>query len=193
MSDGKPDGKPWMQYAITTAIGIGWNVFDRWAQLQPVFDAWVPWVSPFVYAAVGAALGYMTCKALDRKLIAAKDEEASRAVEEATRPLQEQIDRLLNRENFALMRLRGLSLKELGIIKRFMANDGEVHLKLNDASVRKLSDAGAIRINNDTYCPPDLFPFTLDDSLRSLLTEFPDTLDRAMAEAESMKSRYGSA
>ena len=122
--------------------------------------------------------------------LAAKDAEIAEAVENATEPLQEQIDRILNRENFALMRLRGLSLKELGIVKKFMTQNGEVYLKADDASVRKLADSGMIRINADTYCPPDRYPFTLDDSLRSLLVEFPDTLDEAIAEAESVKSRY---
>ena len=122
--------------------------------------------------------------------ITRRDAAIAKAVEDATRPLQERIDRIMNRENFALMRLRGLSLKELGIIKKFMTHSGEVMLKVDDASVRKLADAGAIRINSDTYSPPDLFPFTLDDSLRSLLIEFPGTLDKAIEEAEAVKSRY---
>lgn len=145
------------------------------------------------FALFGALVGLMIRHRVAIGQLKAKDDEIAKAVDDATKPLQEQIDRLMNRENFALMRLRGLSLKELGIVKRFMTQSGEVHLKVDDASVRKLTDSGMIRINTDTYCPPDLFPFTLDDSLRSLLTEFPDTLDRAIAEAESVKSRYGDA
>ena len=41
--------------------------------------------------------------------IAARDAEIAEAVASATKPLQEQIDRLMNREHFALMRLRGAS------------------------------------------------------------------------------------
>ena len=125
--------------------------------------------------------------------LAARDAEIAEAVASATKPLQEQIDRLMNREHFALMRLRGLSLKELGIIKEFMTQSGEVMLKVGDASVKKLAESGAIRINTDTYSPPDLYPFTLDDSLRSLLVEFPDTLEKAVKEAEAVKSSYSNA
>ena len=188
--DRRRDRANWIQYAITTAVAIVWSVFDRWARLQPVIEDWMHWVSPIAYMAIGAALGYMICKSLDKKKLDSKDAEIAAAVDAATKPLQERIDRLVNRRVLALARLRGLSLKELDIIRRFLAQDGPVLLKLDDASVRKLSDTGAIRINTDTYSPPDLFPFTLDDSLRSLLVEFPDALDSAIAEAESVKSRY---
>ena len=65
------DKTNWLQYTITTAIAIGWNVFDRWAQLQPVFESWMPWISPLAYIAIGVALGYMICKNLDKKKLAA--------------------------------------------------------------------------------------------------------------------------
>ena len=74
-----------------------------------------------------------------------------------------------------------------------MTQSGEVMLKVGDASVKKLAESGAIRINTDTYSPPDLYPFTLDDSLRSLLVEFPDTLEKAVKEAEAVKSSYSNA
>lgn len=155
--------------------------------------------------AIGVAVGW-------RRACKAKDDAVTKAISsgfdgmdgfehvdnldsliERVNELQEQVDRILNRENFALMRLRGLSLEELGIIKKFMTQSGEVYLKVDDASVRKLADAGAICINADTYCPPDKYPFTLDDSLRSLLVEFPDTLEKAVKEAEAVKSKYSRA
>lgn len=161
--------------------------------IGPITDAIGPvyWVAqPFLLTGIGAFLGFSVAKMLDKVKLSAKDAEIAAAVDAATKPLQERIDRLVNRRVLALARLRGLSLKELGIIRKFLTQDGPVLLKLDDASVRKLSDTGAIRINTDTYSPPDLFPFTLDDSLRSLLVEFPDALDKAIAEAESVKSRY---
>lgn len=65
----------WIRYAITTLIGLGWSAFDRWAQLQPFFEAWLPWVSPLAYVAVGAAIGFMACKTLNGKKLSAKEEE----------------------------------------------------------------------------------------------------------------------
>lgn len=74
----------WAQFAITTAIGVGWNVFDRWAQLQPVFESWLPWVSPIVYVAVGGALGYMVCGVLHKREVAELEK----------RPTQSEVDEL---------------------------------------------------------------------------------------------------
>lgn len=65
----------WIRFAITTVLGFAWNVFDRWAQLQPFFEAWLPWVSPFVYVLIGAALGYMARAGIDKKTINTKDTE----------------------------------------------------------------------------------------------------------------------
>ncbi len=182
MSDEK-----WTRDQKLSAVSIAVGAVGTTANfIKPITDAIGPFywiIQPFLFLGIGLFIGYAVTRMLYNQKIA-------KAVDAATKPLQEQVDSLMNREQFALMRLRGLSLKELGIVRKFMAQGGEVYLKADDASVRKLADSGMVRINTDTYCPPDLFPFTLDDSLRSLLVEFPDTLDRAMAEAESVKSRY---
>lgn len=101
--------------------------------------------------------------------------------------LGDNLDRLLNRREIAKMRLRGLSPKELGIVRRLMSQSGEVYLKVNDASVRNLSQQGAIRIDTETYCPPDMYPFTLEGSFRSLLIEFPGVLDEVIGEARAAR------
>lgn len=156
---------PTVADAALIFLGFG---LDR----SDVLSAWLsdayPVAQPILFTALGAIGGWSLARARYMK----------------------RIERIVSREQFALMRLRGLSLKELGIVKQFMTQGGEVYLKADDASVRKLADSGMVRINADTYCPPDRYPFTLDDSLRSLLVEFPDALDRAIAEAESVKSRY---
>lgn len=81
----------WTQFAITTVIGIAWNIFDRWAQLQPFFESWLPWVSPFVYVAIGGFLGYMICSALRKRQLSDKDAEIERLSEENL-SLQKQLD-----------------------------------------------------------------------------------------------------
>lgn len=179
---------------VVAVVGVK-GLTDFWARLQEMFSSYSTEAlfSCGLAAAAAAIVATYFARSGYRRRIAAKDAEIAEAIERATKPLQEQVDCIMNRENYALMRLRGLSLKELGIIKEFMTQSGEVMLKVDDASVRKLVDSGAIRINSDTYSPPDLFPFTLDDSLRSLLVEFPETLDKAVEEAESVKSRYSGA
>lgn len=82
----------WAQFAITTAIGIGWSVFDRWAQLQPIFESWLPWVSPFAYIAIGASFGYMVCKALHKRQLDEKRDEIAKLEK---RPTQEYVDELI--------------------------------------------------------------------------------------------------
>lgn len=138
-----------------------------------------------MFTGAGALVGCAVTRAFYKKKM-------DDAVNAAVRPIQDQVDRIINRENFSLMLLRGLSLKELRIIKRFMASEGQVMLKVTDACVKKLAEQGLIKINNDTYSPPDLYPFTLVDSMRSRLSEFPDVLDRAIADAEQVKKRYSS-
>lgn len=190
--------KEWLKDHILETVALAVAIFgikglvDFWSRLCEMFSSYLleALFACGLAAATGAIVATFLARSGYRRKLSAKDAEIARTVESATKPLQERIDRLVNRRVLALARLRGLSLKELGIIRRFLTQDGPVLLKLDDASVRKLSDTGAIRINTDTYSPPDLFPFTLDDSLRSLLVEFPDTLDRAVAEAESVKSRY---
>ena len=55
-----------------------------------------------------------------------------------------------------------------------------------DPSVDKLAKVGAIRIHDGVYQPPDKWPFTLDDSLRALMAEFPDALNEAIEKAEGL-------
>lgn len=111
MSDGKKGGGAnWVQYAITTVIGIGWSIFDRWAKLQPIFEPWIPWVSPIVYMAIGAAIGYMICQSLDKKKFESKDTEIS---ELKKRPTQETVDRL-NESHAAALDAKDAEIAKLG-------------------------------------------------------------------------------
>lgn len=50
---------------------------DHYDVLESWFSSAYPIVQPLLFTALGAALGYMVCKALDRKQLAAKDEEIS--------------------------------------------------------------------------------------------------------------------
>lgn len=130
----------WIHFAITTAFGIAWNVFDRWAQLQPVFEAWVPWVSPFVYAAVGAVLGYMICKGLDRKLLAAKDAECERRIAEILEPLPD-VSRLTQTQARYVIHCWENMTSEGGI---------GVFLEQNDPVASMLVEDGVLRVFPDS-------------------------------------------
>lgn len=165
--------------ALAAICVLAWSLWTA----NPLATVALAVVSLSFGLAVGQAVGW-------RRACKAKDVETEKAVANAVRPLQEQLDRLLGREQFAKMRLRGLSPKELEIIRRMMSQSGEVYLKVNDASVMHLCEQGAIRINNETYCPPDQYPFTLDDSLRSLLVEFPSVLEEVMEESSEAMERY---
>lgn len=50
---------------------------DHYDVLESWFSSAYPIVQPLLFTALGAALGYMVCKALDRKQLAAKDKEIS--------------------------------------------------------------------------------------------------------------------
>lgn len=82
----------WARFAIEVAIGIGWSVFDRWAQLQPAFEAWLPWVSPIAYMAVGAAVGFTVCRILDNRRMSEKVSELERSASEKVCELERRIE-----------------------------------------------------------------------------------------------------
>ena len=98
---------------------------------------------------------------------------------------EEMRDRKRRRSLF-VMRLTGLSPKELSIVLSIVDSGGEAYLKVDDPSVDKLAKVGAIRIHDGVYQPPDKWPFTLDDSLRALMAEFPDALNEAIEKAEGL-------
>ena len=91
------------------------------------------------------------------------------------------------RRRLLRMRLSGLSEKELGIVRDLVCASGEVYLKVDDPAVDKLAKAGAVRIHDGIYAPPDKWPFTLDDSLRALVVEFPDALSEALSDARKAR------
>lgn len=93
------------------------------------------------------------------------------------------------RRKLLKMRLSGLSEKELGIVRDIVCASGEFYLKVDDPSVDKLAKTGAIRIHDGVYEPPDKWPFTLDDSLRALVVEFPDALTEALSGARKARGR----
>ena len=93
------------------------------------------------------------------------------------------------RRRLLKMRLSGLSAKELGIVRDLVCASGEVYLKVDDPAVDKLAKAGAVRIHDGIYAPPDKWPFTLDDSLRALVVEFPDALADALSDARKTRGR----
>ncbi len=108
----------WAQFTITTVIGVGWNVFDRWAQLQPVFESWLPWVSPIVYVAVGGVLGYLICGVLHKREIAELEK----------RPTQSEVEELrhqLSARDAEIAALRSAKVPtRLDIAKSTLGDEG---------------------------------------------------------------------
>ena len=108
---GEPKAK-WVQFAITTLIGICWNAFDRWAQLQPILTSWVSGISPIVYVVVGISFGYAAMKAANKREVDERDKEIERLermyseLAREVRANTDEVNKVLARE------LRGLELKD---------------------------------------------------------------------------------
>lgn len=132
-----------------------------------------PWQAIFL-AALSLAAGYALglCNRPSAKAERERRREKGRARE--------------RRRGLLVTRLTGLSPKELSIVLDIVESGGEAYLKIDDPSVDKLAKSGAIRIHDGVYQPPDRWPFTLDDSLRALMSEFPDALSDATDRAERL-------
>lgn len=69
----KESTRNWVQYAITTLLGVAWAAFDRRAELVPIVsDAWpsISWfVVPAGYVAIGFSFGWVTCRLFRSKAI----------------------------------------------------------------------------------------------------------------------------